>query len=117
MPKSWSEYSLADWRRLRPLNHRLKMLRYRLVDAAHMRRRARRGDAGALARQIAGRQVLTTIAYADAQTIEWQAQLLRRYVPRAFYLVADNSPDDRSAEAIAAVAARHDVAYVRLPSN
>ncbi len=117
MPKRLAEYTLSDWRHLRPLTQKYKTLRYRLVNAIHMRRRARKGDTGALARSIRGANVLMTIAFSDPQLIEWQALLMRACVSQPFYLIADNSPDDASAAAIATIAQRHGVAYIRLPAN
>lgn len=58
-----------------------------------------------------------TIAFSDPQLIEWQAQLIRTYVPQSVYLIADNSPDDASAAEIAMIAQRQGVAYIRLPVN
>jgi hypothetical protein len=117
MPRPLAEYSLADWRRLRPLNHRFKTLRYRLVNLAHMHRPARGGDVGTLARSIRGKKPLVTIAFAYPQAIEWQARLMRAYVPQAVHLIADNSRDDASAAEIASLAERYGLGYVRLPAN
>jgi hypothetical protein len=117
MTRPLSEYSPADWRRLRPLTHAIKTLRYRAVDRLYRRRPARAGDPQALARAIAGRQLLTTIAFADPEAIDWQGRLLGHYLPRPLHLIADNSPDDASAEAIAAVARNRRLAYIRLPQN
>jgi hypothetical protein len=116
MPKRLAEYTLSDWRNLRPLTQKYKTLRYRLVNSIHMRRPARKGDIGALAGCIRSKKVLVAIAFSDPQLIEWQAQLMRTYVSEPVYVIADNSPDD-SAEAIEAIAERHGVAYIRLPAN
>ena len=112
-----ADYSLDDWRRLRPLTHFLKSTRYRLIDWRQMRRPPLAGDVAALREAIRDRNALVTIAFADPQAIEWQARLVRRFVPDALYVVADNSPDDASAAGIAAVARRLDFPYLRLPKN
>ncbi len=117
MPKRLAEYTLSDWRNLRPLTQKYKTLRYRLVNSIHLRRPARKGDAGALAASIRGKKVLVTVAFSDPQLIEWQAQLMRTYVSQPVYLIADNSPDDASAAEIAMIAQRHRCPYVRLPAN
>ena len=117
MPKRLAEYTLSDWRNLRPLTQNYKRLRYRLVNSIHMRRRARKGDVGALAGCIHGKKVLVTIAFSDPQLIEWQAQLMRTYVSQSVYLIADNSPDDALRPSIATIAERHGSPYVRLPAN
>ncbi len=117
MPKRLTEYTLSDWRHLRPLTQNYKTLRYRLVNSIHMRRPARKGDVGALAGCIRGKKVLVTVAFSDQQLIDWQAQLMRAYLPPPVYLIADNSPDDASAAEIAMIAERHGSPYVRLPAN
>jgi hypothetical protein len=116
VPKAFSEYTLADWSRLRPLTHRLKTARYRIIDRRYRRRPAAAGDAAAVARSIAGRQALFSVAYRDPQAIEWQALLVRHFVPGALYVVVDNSPHDDAA-AIERVAAEHGVPYLRTPAN
>src|ERR1700726_955533 len=65
MPKSWNEFSAADWRRLRPLTQAVKTLRYGLIDRAYCRRPAAMGDAVAVAQLIRGRRVLVTVAFGD----------------------------------------------------
>src|SRR5579872_733005 len=100
MTRPLSEYNLADWRRLRPITHGIKTLRYRAVDRVYRRQPARAGDPAALARAIAGRQLLTTIAFADPEAIDWQGRLVGHYLPRPVHLIADNSPEDASAAAI-----------------
>ncbi len=117
MPMSIAEFTLADWKRLRPVTQTLKTWRYQAIDRLYRARAARAGDAAAVVRAIAGCDVLVTIAFNDAQAIGWQAALVRHYVPRAKHIVVDNSSDDGAAVAIAAVAAHHGLAYLRLPKN
>lgn len=117
MSKAISDYTLADWKRLRPLTHRLKTARYRFIDRRYREKPALAGDAAAIARGIAGRNALFTVAFEDPEAIDWQAQLIRHFVPGALYVVIDNSPTDEKAKAIEAVAGRHGVPYLRLPRN
>lgn len=117
MPKPLSEYALADWLRLRPLAHRLKQARYDSVDARYRRLPARAGDPRALAPIIAGRQVMVTVAFEDAEAIEWQSRLLRRFVGEPVYVIADNSRSENGAAAIEAVARSEGRPYLRLPGN
>ncbi len=117
MPKSVSEYTLADWRRLRPITHALKTRRYRLVDRRYMRQPARSGDTAAVSRALVGQNVLATIAFNDPQALDWQARLLRYYVPLALHVIVDNSSDESAAAEIAKLAARFGLPYVRLPEN
>src|SRR5262245_55675049 len=109
MPPRLHEYRLEDWTRLRPLLQGYKTLRNRLVDRVYCAAPAKAGDPAAVANTLRGAKALITVAFKDPQAIDWQAQLVRRYVPDALYIVADNSPDDADADAIAAVAARHAV--------
>ncbi len=112
-----SQYNFDDWRRLRPLTHTVKTLRYRLTDRLYMRRPPRAGDMPTMRQAIRDRKLLTTIAFSDPQAVDWQAQLVRRFVPDVVQLIADNSPDDASAAAVSAVAARRGLHYLRLPAN
>lgn len=118
MVRPLAEYDLADWRRLRVLTHALKTARYRLITAFYVRRAPAAGDVAALLRRIAGQRVLTTIAFGDAEVVEWQIRLVRINVPSApVHLIADNSRDDEAAARIAAVCETLDAPYVRLPPN
>jgi hypothetical protein len=108
------EYDRADWKRLRPLSHWLKTMRYGALRELHVRR-GQRGGETSLRERIRGRRVLVTIAYNDPEAIDMQAQAMARHVPDALYIVADNSSDDRAAERIAAMAAAHHAPYIRLP--
>jgi hypothetical protein len=112
-----SEYSMHDWLRMRPLVHALKTTRYRLVDRAYRRRPPRLGDPDALRSAMRGRKVLITIAYRDPQVLAWQAPLIRHFVPDTLYVIADNSPDEQSALAIARFAGDSGIPYIRLPRN
>ncbi len=117
MPKPLFEYSLEDWLRLRPLTHCVKTIRYRLINRWYLARPARAGDVASVARGLRGRKVLATVAFNDPEAIAWQWQLVRRYVPNALYLIADNSASESKATAIAEIARAHAIAYVRLPAN
>ena len=116
MPRPIREYTITDWKRLRPLTQTLKTLRYRTINRYYVWRAARGGDLAAIAQIIAGRDVLVTIAFDDPEAILWQALLIRHYVPRALHIIVDNSSDEKAAE-IAAVAARCKLQYLRLPCN
>lgn len=117
MPRPLSEYTFDDWKRLRPLMHRLKTARYRWIDRRYRAQPPVVGDTAAAARLIAGRKVLFTVAYRDPEAIDWQAALVRHFVPGAIYIVVDNSPENAEAKAIEAIAARHGVPYLRAPEN
>ncbi|MGA3115243.1 MAG: hypothetical protein ABSF90_12530 [Syntrophobacteraceae bacterium] len=117
MPKRMADYTLADWSRLRPLTQNYKTLRYRLLNAVYMRRRPLKGNLGELAGYIRDKNVLVTIAFSDPQVIEWQAQLMRAYVSRPLFLIADNSDNNEAAAVIETIAERHGAPYVRLPTN
>jgi hypothetical protein len=117
VPRPLAEYALKDWLRLRPLTHRLKQARYDRITARYVRLPALRGDTRALARALAGRKVMVTVAYQDPTTIEWQSRLIRRFVPEPIYAIADNSRDEAAACEIEAVAKRAARPYLRLPPN
>jgi hypothetical protein len=117
MVRSLSDYNFADWRRLRPLIHGLKTAKYRLATKRYVRRPASVGDLSALARSMAGKRVLVTIAFGDDELIDWQVQLVRHYVPSAKHVIADNSRDDGAAARIAAICTAFEAPYIRLPPN
>ena len=117
MVRSLSDYSFADWRRLRPLIHGLKTAKYRLATKRYVRRPASAGDLSALARSMAGKRVLVTIAFGDDELVDWQVRLVRHYVPSTKHVIADNSRDDGAAARIAAICTEFDAPYVRLPAN
>jgi len=117
MVRSLSDYSFADWRRLRPLIHGLKTAKYRLATRRYLRRVAPTGDLPALVRSMGGKSVLVTIAFGDAEVIDWQVRLVRHNVPSATHVIADNSRDDETAAVIAAICTKLDAPYVRLPDN
>jgi hypothetical protein len=115
MPKSFSEYSVDDWRHLRPVTQAVKSLRYRAIDRSYRRRPARVGDTTAVAHSIRGRRVLVTIAFSDPLLIRWQTQLVRHYVPGARHIVVDNSAADEAADEIRRIAGADN--YLRAPDN
>jgi hypothetical protein len=117
MPKSWNEFSAADWRRLRPLTQAVKTLRYRRIDRAYCRRPAARGDAAAVARSIRGGKALVTVAFRDPELVSWQTRLLRHYVPDAHHVVVDNSGTDAATHEICRLADDAGAAYLRAPPN
>ena len=110
------EYDRSDWQRLRPVTHWLKTLRYGAGRELYVRRPQRSGDT-TVPDRIRGRRVLVTVAYNDPEAIGMQAAAVARFLPKAFYVVADNSSEEIAAVDTAAVAARRNVPYVRLPDH
>lgn len=117
MPPRITDYGLNDWLHARPLTHAIKTRRYRAIDSAFSALPARVPPPPALMPSLGGRRVLVSIAFDDPQTIEWQTQLIGRYVDDVIHVVADNTGDDTNASRIAAVCEAHNVPYVRLPHN
>ncbi len=117
MPKRLRDYTSNDWLHLRPVTQGLKSWRYDIANRAYVRTPAPSGDVAAIARTLAGQNVLVTIAFADAQAVDWQIRLIRKYTRHDVHLVADNSPQDAAAEAIRATALRQGIHYVRLPPS
>src|SRR5262249_35212314 len=111
------DYDFADWRRLRPLIHGLKTAQYRLATRRYVSRVAQAGDLPALVGSITGKRILVTIAFGDAEVVDWQIRLVRHNVPSASHVIADNSRDDDAAARIATICTRLDALYVRLPTN
>jgi len=114
--KPLNEYDWVDWRRLRPITHRLKTLRYDAISFNYVRRAARAGEKQLQDRIRRGR-VLITLAFDDPDAIAMQAQLIGHFVPHAQHLIADTSMNNDAAIEIAAIAAGRGVPYIRLPEN
>ncbi len=57
------------------------------------------------------------MGFGDPEAIEWQAMLVRHFVPDVVYVVVDNTPQDSDAAAIERVAANLGVTYLRAPPN
>ena len=117
MPKPTYEYTLTDWKRLRPVTHTMKTWRYRAINRLYMRKPARAGDPAEVARAVAGRDVLVTIAFNDPEAIHWQAQLLGHYLPHVLHVIADNSSEEAASREIAEIAASSGSPYLNLPDN
>ena len=117
MSKGLTEYTPADWRRLRPVSHAYKALRLSLITARYAARPTQAGDLADLRRRIAGRRVAVTIAFNDVEILERQLRAMRALVAGALHLVADNSSDAARSREIEALCARLDAPYVRLPRN
>ncbi len=115
MPRPWSEYSIREWTRLRPLVERYKYAGYQLQMAYRLRQPAAGGDPAALKARIAGRRVLVTIAFNDPGFVARQVALVGRNVADCVHLVADNSTDAAAAAQIEAAAAATGSDYLRLP--
>ena len=117
MLKPIREWTAKDVLRLRPVTQAYKIARY----AHHDRRyRAQAGDPAQLAAvraAITGRKTAVTIAFRDAEVIDWQIRLIRKYLPSLVHVIADNSPTDSAAATIRTAAERHGCPYVRLPRN
>lgn len=117
MVRPLSEYEYSDWRRLRPLLHGLKTARYRFVNKRYVRRISPACDLSNLKQNIAGKRVLVSVAFGDAEIVEWQVRLMRRHIASATHMIADNSREGDASAAIANVCAQFNTPYIRLPPN
>ena len=113
MPRPWSEYTIREWSRLRPLVERYKYAAYQLQMAYRLRLPAAGGDLAALKARIAGRRVLVTIAFNDPGFVKRQVALVERNVTDCVHLIADNSTDAAAAAQIAVAAAATGCVYLR----
>ena len=114
MPRPWSEYSVREWTRLRPLVERYRYAGYQLQMALRLRQPPAGGDLAALKSRIAGRRVLVAIAFNDPGFVERQIALVRRNVTDCVHLIADNSTDAAASGRIEAIAAAAGCDYLRL---
>jgi hypothetical protein len=116
MSKRWSDFSLGDWIRLRPLAQAMAARKRRAVEAAYRVRPAAFGDVVAIGERLAGRDALVTLAFADPNATRWQAALVRHFVPGAVHVVVDASPIEPTANRVRRVCAAEGVPYLQLPS-
>ena len=116
MPKNLLEYRFRDWMRLRPLAHALKSRRYRRIDRKFLAVQPEK-NINSLRHLIQNRQTIVVIAYNDHQLIQWQSQLVRRFIPQAAYVVVDNSSSASQAREVQQVCCRFNVPYERLVNN
>jgi hypothetical protein len=101
--------------RLQPPIHILKTARYRHIDR-HYRKLPPR--VSCLSDQAAARpNLLISISFEDAQLIDWQSRLVRRYVPSAEYIVVDNSTSEKGARAIKTICEEQGCSYLLTPRN
>jgi hypothetical protein len=116
MPRGWPEYTLREWRRLRPLVERYKHARYQFRFAYHVRRQPPGlQQLDELAVRIRGRNLLVTIAFNDVELIEHQVALVREHVPGCVHLIADNSSSEQVASTVRQVATDRGACYLRTP--
>ena len=112
------EYSLVDWKRLRPLTHAYKTVNYRAETAIYVRRNA--DGTAALAARLRARNrptLAVTIAYEAPWVIELQIAAARRHFNDVELVICDNSRREETANEIAAICRGSQVEYLRLPPN
>jgi hypothetical protein len=110
------DYTLHDWRRLRPLGHAYKTAIYRASTAWHVRRRSA-GLASVVSRVRAESRtaLAVTIAFEAPWAIRHQIAAARRFLADATLVVCDNSRNEDAAREIEAVCREAGAAYLRLP--
>jgi len=110
-----SSYSAVNWLRLQPAIHVLKTARYRHIDRQYRKLPSRASSL----RRPAGREsnLLISIGFEDAELIDWQSRLVKRYVPSADYVVVDNSTSEEGAQAIKKICERNGCDYLLTPAN
>ena len=115
MPKSWDEYGLKDWLRLRPIVVRYKHARFLVRYFILTRKPALAGDTESIVRAARDSRVLTTVAFNAPAKVFLQIRAVKKFVPNNLHIIADNSSDDKLAEQIHKVAREEGVFYVRMP--
>jgi hypothetical protein len=118
MPRPIATYTASEWLRLRPLSHGYKTFLWNRVDRRYAEQPPQ--DRQALKRllgELAGRNVVATVAFNSPWTIRWLLRFVGRNLRNAAFLVADNSTDPEARTAIAALAAEAGASYLALPAN
>ena len=117
MHKPIREWTVRDVISLRPLTHRYKAARSALVDRRFLAKTGDEAEVAAMRAAVAGKNAAITMAFQDAEVIDWQIRLVRKYLPPLVHVIIDNSPGDSEAAAIRAAAVRNASPYLRLPPN
>src|SRR5262245_16514226 len=118
MPRRIATYTASDWLRLRPLTQSYKTMLWNRLDRRHATSPAPDPDAARLLLgELAGKNVIASIAFNAPWTIAWQLRFVARHLENAAFLIADNSTDESAREEIARLCADAGVAWLRLPEN
>src|SRR3954452_16810711 len=118
MPRRIATYTASDWLRLRPLTQSYKTWVWDRQDRRHASSPA--PDPEAMRRllgDLAGKNVIASIAFNSPWTIAWQLRFVARHLDKTAFLIADNSNDETARAEIAQLCADAGVAYLRLPEN
>jgi hypothetical protein len=118
MPRRIATYTASEWLKLRPLTQGYKTLLWDRLDRRYALRPP--GDGRAfelLLQQLAGKNLVASVAFNSPWTIGWQLRFVGRHLKNATFLVADNSTDPKARSAIAALCAEAGVACLALPAN
>ena len=116
--RSLRDYSLHDWRRLRPLGHAYKTAIYRVSTAWHVRRRS--ADLAPVVGRIRAENrpaLAVTIAFEAPWAIRHQLVAARRHFEDSTLVICDNSRDSAVAREIEAICRESGAAYLRLPTD
>lgn len=111
-------YSAAEWLTFRPLVHRLKYARNRVVSGGFVRLGAATRDrflaehAG-----LAGKTIAATIAFNMPWAVDLFLRTARRNLVDAAIVVLDNSSRKEARAEIAALCRANSIAYLSLPRN
>jgi len=108
-------YSAVNWLKLQPAIHILKTARYRRIDRQYRKQPPRASVLGRSAGPESN--LLISIGFEDAELIDWQSRLVRRYVPSAEYVVVDNSTSEKGAQAIRIICEKNGCDYFLTPAN
>src|SRR4051812_26036993 len=112
MPRPIATYTASDWLRLRPLTQSYKTLLWNRLDRRHASSPAPDPDAAQrLLGELAGRNVVASIAFNSPWTIAWQLRFVACHLDNAAFLVADNSNDEAAQARIAKLCGEAGVAY------
>ena len=110
-----SSYSIFNWINLQPAIHFWKTSRYRRVDRKYRKLPARVSKLDVPSNDRSN--MIIAIAFEDAELIDWQSRLMRRFVPTADYIVVDNSKSIEGANAIKAICEKRRCNYLLAPEN
>jgi hypothetical protein len=118
MPRRIATYTASEWLKLRPLTQGYKTLLWNRLDRHYALRPSDDPQAfDVVLSQLAGKNLIASVAFNSPWTIGWQLRFVGRYLQNSAFLVADNSTDPNARAAIAALCAGAGVPCIALPEN
>jgi hypothetical protein len=115
--RTLTEFSAAEWLRLKPIPTAFRQLRNDLLLSAYLRRRSPELSGFLKNLEAQGdRNLVIAVAFERPWIIDWLLRMAARNLRNATLVIMDNSRFPKERGEISAVCARHGVPYLPLPA-